>query len=116
MQQEKQLQESQRKIEEERKRACRLQAELDELKARYEEKSREVVQVQEELQEERRSSRQTLAEERKLNTERVARLQCEIEAADVRLEEERKRAAELLLQVCWTEQHGQYSNVTFVYL
>ncbi|MCI4384048.1 hypothetical protein PGIGA_G00034030 [Pangasianodon gigas] len=99
MQQEKQLQESQRELEEERKRASCLQAELEELKARYEEKSREVVRAQEELQEERRSGRETLAEERKLSMERVARLQCEIEAADVRLEEERKRAAELLLQV-----------------
>ncbi|KAI5103101.1 centrosomal protein of 55 kDa isoform X1, partial [Silurus meridionalis] len=99
VQQEKQLQDSQRERVEERKRANRLQAELEELKARYEEKSREVVRVQEELQEERRSSRQTVAEERKLNMERVARLQCELDAADVRLEEERKRAAELLLQV-----------------
>ncbi|XP_060795515.1 centrosomal protein of 55 kDa isoform X2 [Neoarius graeffei] len=99
MQQEKQLQESQREMEEERKRACHLQAELDELKARYEGKSREVVRAQEELQEERRSGRQILAEERKLNMERVARLQCEIDAADIRIEEERKRAAELLLQV-----------------
>ncbi|XP_060759929.1 centrosomal protein of 55 kDa-like [Neoarius graeffei] len=95
MQQEKQLQESQREMEEEHKRACHLQAELDELKARYEEKSREVVRAQEE----RRSGRQIPAEERKLNMEQVARLQCEIEAADVRIEEERKRAAELLLQV-----------------
>ncbi|KAI5617664.1 centrosomal protein of 55 kDa isoform X1, partial [Silurus asotus] len=99
VQQEKQLQDSQRERAEECKRANRLQAELEELKARYEKKSREVVRVQEELQEERRSSRQTLAEERKLNMERVARLQCEIEAADVRVEDERKRAAELLLQV-----------------
>lgn len=80
--------------------ASHRQAKLEALKARYEEKSREVVRAQEELQEERRSCRQTLAEERQLNMERVARLQCEIEAADVRLEEERKRAAELLLQVC----------------
>ncbi|XP_053496238.1 centrosomal protein of 55 kDa [Ictalurus furcatus] len=99
MQQEKKLQESQREMEEECKRASRLQAELVELKAKYEEKSREVVRAQEELQEERRSGRQTLAEERKLNTARVARLQCEIEVANVRLEEEKKRAAELLLQV-----------------
>lgn len=105
-QQEKQLQEIQRETEEERKSTIHLQAELEELKARYEEKSREVTRAQEELQEERRSGRQTLAEERKLNMERVARLQGELEAADVRLDEERKRAAELLLQVCWTEQHG----------
>lgn len=87
-------------MEEERKRVSHLHAEVEELKGRYEEKSREVVRAQEELQEERRNCRQTLAEERKLNMERIARLQCEIEAADVRLEEERKRAAELLLQVC----------------
>ncbi|KAK3529409.1 hypothetical protein QTP70_031125 [Hemibagrus guttatus] len=98
-QQEKQLQEIQRETEEERKRTSHLQAELKELKARYEEKSRDVAQAQEELQEERKSGRQALAEERKLNMERVARLQGELEAADVRLDEERKRAAELLLQV-----------------
>ncbi|KAF4085589.1 hypothetical protein AMELA_G00097000 [Ameiurus melas] len=61
MQQEKQLQESQREMEEERKKASRLQADLVELTAKYEEKSREVVRVQEELQMERRSGRQTLA-------------------------------------------------------
>lgn len=103
-------QERQRELEEEHKRVSHLQAKLEELKSRYEEKSRDVVRVQEELQDERRSGRQTLAEERMLNMERVGRLQSEIEAADVRLEEERKRAAELLLQVCWTEQHGLYSN------
>lgn len=48
-------------MEEERKRASRLQVELVALKAKYEEKSREVVRVQEELQVERRSWRQTLA-------------------------------------------------------
>ncbi|KAM9462518.1 centrosomal protein of 55 kDa [Clarias gariepinus] len=99
VQQEKQLQENQREIDEERKRVRNLQAELEEIKSKYEEKNREVVRAQEELLEERRSGRQSLAEERKLNSERVARLQSELEAADVRFEEERKRAAELLLQV-----------------
>ncbi|XP_027018964.2 centrosomal protein of 55 kDa isoform X3 [Tachysurus fulvidraco] len=94
-----QLQEIQKEMEEERKTTSRLRSELQELKDRYEEKSREVARGQDELQEERRSGRQTLAEERKLNVERVARLQGELEAADVRLAEERKRAAELLLQV-----------------
>lgn len=98
-QQEKQLQESQRELEKERKRTSHLQVQLKELTDKYGEKSREVVRVQEELQEERRNGRQSLTEERKLNSERVARLQCEIEAADIRLDEERKRAAELLLQV-----------------
>ncbi|XP_053481875.1 centrosomal protein of 55 kDa-like [Ictalurus furcatus] len=104
MQQEKQLQESQREMEEERKKASRLQVELVELKSKYEEKSSEVVRVQEKLQVERRSVRQTLAEERKLNTAGVPRLQCKIEAADVRLEEERKRAAELLLQANYLQK------------
>lgn len=74
------------------------------------------MRAQEELQEDRRSCRETLAKERKLNMERVARLQCEIEAADVRLKEERKRAAELLQQVRWTGQHGQCSIVPLIYL
>ncbi|KAF4088778.1 hypothetical protein AMELA_G00058520 [Ameiurus melas] len=42
-------QESQRKMEEERKRVSCLQVELVELKAKYEQKSREVTRVQEEL-------------------------------------------------------------------
>ncbi|KAK2865982.1 hypothetical protein Q7C36_002038 [Tachysurus vachellii] len=94
-----QLQEIQKQMEEERNRTSLLRSELEELKIRYEEKSREASRGQDELQEERRSCRQTLAEERKLNVERVARLQGELEAADARLAEERKRAAELLLQV-----------------
>ncbi|KAF5899512.1 centrosomal protein of 55 kDa, partial [Clarias magur] len=97
--QEKQLQENQREIDEERKRVRNLQAELEEMNSKYGEKNCEVLRAQEELLEERRSGRQSLAEERKLYSERVARLQSELEAADIRFEEERKRAAELLLQV-----------------
>lgn len=90
----------QQELKDHREQVCRLQAELEDLKIFYEGKKQEAAKAQEDLQEERRSTRKALAEERKLATERMARLQNELEVADARLEEERKKTAELLLQVC----------------
>ncbi|XP_065098790.1 centrosomal protein of 55 kDa isoform X1 [Paramisgurnus dabryanus] len=87
--------ESGQMLEAEQTRAGRIQAELDDVKKRYEEKSREVTEIRQQLQEERRSSR----EERKSSAERVNRLHCELKTNNDRLEEERKRVSELLQQV-----------------
>lgn len=86
-------------LEVEQARASRIQAELDDLKARYEERSREAAEAREQLQEERKNSRETLLEERRCSAERSDRLHCELETANARLEEERRRVSELLQQV-----------------
>ncbi|KAF4106892.1 hypothetical protein G5714_012882 [Onychostoma macrolepis] len=83
---------AQRELEAERARVSRIQTELEDLRGRYEEKSREAAQAREQLLEERRNEREALQEERRRSSERSARLQGE-------LEEERKRVAELLTQV-----------------
>ncbi|XP_043109096.1 centrosomal protein of 55 kDa [Puntigrus tetrazona] len=79
-------------LEAERARVSRIQTDLEDLRGRYEEKSREAAQAREQLLEERKRERETLQEERRCSSERSARLQGE-------LEEERKRVAELLTQV-----------------
>ncbi|XP_059388952.1 centrosomal protein of 55 kDa-like [Carassius carassius] len=79
---------AQRELEAERTRVSRVQTELEDLRGRYEEKSREAAQAREE----RKREREALQEERKCSSERSARLQAE-------LEEERRRVAELLMQV-----------------
>lgn len=45
------------------------------------------------------ASRHAVCEERKVSSERADRMRVELENMDIRLEEERKRSAELLLQV-----------------
>lgn len=85
-------QEAQRELEAERARVSRFQAEVKDLRGRYEEKSREAAQAREQLLEERRRDREILQEERRCSSERTARLHAE-------LEDERKRVAELLMQV-----------------
>ncbi|XP_026877678.1 centrosomal protein of 55 kDa isoform X2 [Electrophorus electricus] len=90
---------AQQELEEERVQGFRVRAELNELRAKYEERTREMIRTQEELKEERQNSRQALGEERKLATERAARLQSEMEVASARLEEERKRVTEMMSQV-----------------
>ncbi|XP_026133052.1 centrosomal protein of 55 kDa-like isoform X2 [Carassius auratus] len=79
---------TQRELEAERTRVSRVQTELEDLRGRYEEKSREAAQAREE----RKREREALQEERKCSSEQSARLQAE-------LEEERRRVAELLMQV-----------------
>uniref|UniRef100_A0A8C2L5N9 Centrosomal protein 55 like n=1 Tax=Cyprinus carpio TaxID=7962 RepID=A0A8C2L5N9_CYPCA len=83
---------AQQELEAERARVTRIQTELEDLRGRYEEKSREAAQAREQLLEERKREREALQEERRCSSERTARLQGE-------LEEERRRVAELLMQV-----------------
>lgn len=45
------------------------------------------------------SCRHEVSEERKVSSERTERMRMELESLEVRLEEERKRSADLLLQV-----------------
>ncbi|XP_016145474.1 centrosomal protein of 55 kDa-like [Sinocyclocheilus grahami] len=82
---------AERELETERARVSRIQTELEDLRGRYEEKSREAAQAREQLLEERKREREAL-QERRRSSERTTRLQGE-------LEEERKRVAELLMQV-----------------
>ncbi|XP_076856815.1 centrosomal protein of 55 kDa [Brachyhypopomus gauderio] len=89
------LQVVRQQLNEERAQGASVRAELNELRAKYEEQTQEMKHTQEE----RRNSRQALVEERKLAAERAARLQADLEVADVRLEEERKRMAEMMMQV-----------------
>ncbi|KAJ7987613.1 hypothetical protein DPEC_G00328290 [Dallia pectoralis] len=77
----------------------RAQEELRELQRRYEESCREGAELREQLQSERLSSRQMVSQERKTSTDHAARMRAELESMDTRLEEERKRSAELLVQV-----------------
>lgn len=48
------------------------------------------------------TSRHEVCEERKVSSERTERMRVELESMDVRLEEEKKRSADLLLQVAIT--------------
>ncbi|KAK9530373.1 hypothetical protein VZT92_011878 [Zoarces viviparus] len=66
---------------------------------KYEEKSKESADVKMQLQAERHGNRREVCEQRKETSERSDRMRMELENMDVRLEEERKRSAELLLQV-----------------
>ncbi|XP_029484914.1 centrosomal protein of 55 kDa-like isoform X1 [Oncorhynchus nerka] len=63
---------------------------------RYEERCREVAEAREQLQAERLSRRHRVSEERKCLADRM---RSERDSMDARLEDERKRSAELLLQV-----------------
>ncbi|XP_060951461.1 centrosomal protein of 55 kDa [Limanda limanda] len=66
---------------------------------KYDDKSKELDEVKMQLQAERHSNRHAVCEERKVSSERTDRMREELESVDDRLEEERKRSAELLLQV-----------------
>ncbi|XP_051958308.1 centrosomal protein of 55 kDa-like [Xyrauchen texanus] len=90
---------AQTELEAERARASKIQGEFENLRGRYEEKSRELTRAQEQLLEERRSGWEAVLDERRCSAERSARLQSELETANSRLDEERKRVAELMLQV-----------------
>ncbi|XP_010893933.1 centrosomal protein of 55 kDa [Esox lucius] len=82
-----------------REAAARAQGELAELQKRYDERCREGVELRQQLQAERLSSRESVSQERKCSADHAARLRSELESMDARLEEERKRSAELLGQV-----------------
>ncbi|KAM9424917.1 centrosomal protein of 55 kDa-like isoform 2-T3 [Pholidichthys leucotaenia] len=74
-------------------------SELSSFLMKYEEKSKELEETKVELQAERLSNRHAVCEERKMTSERADRMRAELENMEIRLEEERKRSAELLLQV-----------------
>ncbi|KAM6951576.1 centrosomal protein of 55 kDa [Aplochiton taeniatus] len=94
-----QLSRTQAELSAQRELAARTRAEVSTLQRRSEEKSRELEDTKEQLQKERFNSRHTVSEERKCSSERTDRFRLELENMDARLEEERKRSAELLLQV-----------------
>ncbi|KAM3859963.1 centrosomal protein of 55 kDa [Diretmus argenteus] len=73
--------------------------ELAALQRRHEDKSKELEEAKEQLQAERVNNRHAACEERMVSSERADRMRTELDSMDVRLEEERKRSAELLLQV-----------------
>ncbi|XP_055746697.1 centrosomal protein of 55 kDa-like isoform X2 [Salvelinus fontinalis] len=93
------LLQAKRDVEAQKEAAARAQGELGELQRRYEERCMELVEAREQLQAERLSSRHTVGEERKCSEDRADRMRSELDSMDTRLEEERKRSAELLLQV-----------------
>ncbi|XP_042363433.1 cone cGMP-specific 3',5'-cyclic phosphodiesterase subunit alpha'-like [Plectropomus leopardus] len=74
-------------------------SDLTSLLRKYEEKTKETEDIKMQLQAERLSNRHEVCEERKVSSERSDRMRMELENMDIRLEEERKRSAELLLQV-----------------
>ncbi|XP_061822715.1 centrosomal protein of 55 kDa isoform X1 [Nerophis lumbriciformis] len=80
----------------------RLDDKCDELaclQRKCKERSKELEETRMQLQTERHSNRHAASEERQVSSERVDRMRVELESVDLRLEEERKRSAELLLQV-----------------
>ncbi|XP_029620325.1 centrosomal protein of 55 kDa isoform X1 [Salmo trutta] len=93
------LLQAKRHVEAQKEAAARAQGELGELQRRYEERCMELVEAREQLQAERLSSKHTVGEERKYSADRADRMRSELDSMDARLEEERKRSAELLLQV-----------------
>ncbi|XP_030611296.1 centrosomal protein of 55 kDa isoform X2 [Archocentrus centrarchus] len=74
-------------------------SELSSFLRKYEEKCKELEEAKMDLQAERLSNRHAVCEERKVLSERADRMRVELENMDIRLEEEKKRSAELLLQV-----------------
>ncbi|XP_014013811.2 centrosomal protein of 55 kDa isoform X2 [Salmo salar] len=86
------LLQAKRDVEAQKEAAARAQG-------RYEECCREVAEAREQLQAERLSSRHTVSEERKCLADRADRMRSERDSMDARLEEERMKSAELLLQV-----------------
>ncbi|XP_035002433.2 centrosomal protein of 55 kDa isoform X1 [Hippoglossus stenolepis] len=74
-------------------------SQLSSFLGKYDDKSKELDEVKMQLQAERHSNRHAVCEERKVLSERADRMREELESVDDRLEEERKRSAELLLQV-----------------
>ncbi|XP_044034907.1 centrosomal protein of 55 kDa isoform X1 [Siniperca chuatsi] len=104
---------AQAELQSQKEQVARLQEEMSTLQRRYEdkcgelssflrkykEKSKELEETKMQLQAERLSNRHEVCEERKVSSERADRMRVELESMDIRLEEERKRSAELLLQV-----------------
>uniref|UniRef100_A0A8C9X6Q2 Centrosomal protein 55 like n=1 Tax=Sander lucioperca TaxID=283035 RepID=A0A8C9X6Q2_SANLU len=90
---------AQAELQSQREQVSRLQEEMSALQSRYEDKSEPddyqyLCGLQNTL-----ASRHAVCEERKASSEWSDRMRMELENMDIRLEEERKRSAELLLQV-----------------
>ncbi|XP_054624992.1 centrosomal protein of 55 kDa [Dunckerocampus dactyliophorus] len=108
-----QLERTQQELQTQKERVARLQEDMSALQQRFDDKCDELVFLQRkykdcakeleearvQLQTERHSNRHAVSEERQVSSERADRMRAELESADFRLEEERKRSAELLLQV-----------------
>uniref|UniRef100_A0A3P8TIK6 Centrosomal protein 55 like n=1 Tax=Amphiprion percula TaxID=161767 RepID=A0A3P8TIK6_AMPPE len=73
--------------------------ELSSFLMKYDVKSKELEEAKMQLQAERLSNRHAVNEERHVSSERADRMRAELDNMEIRLEEERKRSAELLLQV-----------------
>ncbi|XP_042254411.1 centrosomal protein of 55 kDa [Thunnus maccoyii] len=90
---------AQSELQSQKEHVTRLQDEMSALQRRYEGKRRELDEAKMHLQAEQLSKRYAVCEERKVSSEQADRMRVELESMDIRLEEERKRSAELLLQV-----------------
>uniref|UniRef100_A0A3Q4HLB1 Centrosomal protein 55 like n=1 Tax=Neolamprologus brichardi TaxID=32507 RepID=A0A3Q4HLB1_NEOBR len=88
---------SQAELHSQREQVTRVQEEM--LALKHEDKCKELEEAKMDLQAERLSNRHAVCEERKVSSERADRMRVELENMDIRLEEEKKRSAELLLQV-----------------
>ncbi|XP_045065634.1 centrosomal protein of 55 kDa [Coregonus clupeaformis] len=93
------LLQAKRDVEAQKDTAAQAQGELGELQRRYEERCRELVEARQQLQAEHLSSRHRVGEERKCSADRADRMRSELDSMDASLASERKRSAELLLQV-----------------
>ncbi|TWW81260.1 centrosomal protein of 55 kDa [Takifugu flavidus] len=86
-------------LESQKQQVARLQQQLSTQQRKYEDKCDELEEAKMLLQAERLSSRRELCEERKSSSEREEKMRMELEAMGVRLEEKKKRCAELLQEV-----------------
>ncbi|CAK6974624.1 centrosomal protein of 55 kDa [Scomber scombrus] len=86
-------------LQSQKEQVSRLQEEMSALQRKYERKNRELEEARMHLQAEQLSKRYAVGEERKVSSEQADRMKVDLENMDIRLEEERKRSAELLLQV-----------------
>ncbi|XP_068615439.1 centrosomal protein of 55 kDa-like [Brachionichthys hirsutus] len=96
-----------------KERIARLQEEMSALQKRYDEKCGELSsflgkykekideldEVKLQLQAQRLRNRQEASKEREVSSERADKMRAELESVTIRLEDERKRSADLLLQV-----------------
>ncbi|XP_077407226.1 centrosomal protein of 55 kDa [Vanacampus margaritifer] len=73
--------------------------ELSSLQRKYKERAEELEEAKLQMQTERLTRRHAVSSERQVSSERADRMKAELDSVDLRLEEERKRSAELLLQV-----------------
>ncbi|XP_063338294.1 centrosomal protein of 55 kDa [Pelmatolapia mariae] len=90
---------AQAELHSQREQVTRVQEEMLALQRKYDDKCKELEEAKMDLQAERLSNRHAVCEERKVSSERADRMRVELENMDIRLEEEKKRSAELLLQV-----------------